>query len=127
LLIVANNIFTVNEEGISLSFIKYQKENSKKGVSSKTIGINRKGRFAFYKPVVERYLQEAGYVELYFDPDTKKVGILPTIEPTLDAFKIQGKTTKMIIAKKFLNRFQIPIEDRRYEFLYENGMLVVQL
>lgn len=110
-----------------MSFIKYQKEKSKKGVSSKTIGVNRKGRFAFYKPVVEKYLLDADYVELYFDPESKKVGILPLNEPSLDAFKIQGKTTKMVVAKKFLNRFQIPIEDRRYEFALENGMLTLQL
>lgn len=110
-----------------MGFIKYQKENSKKGISSKTIGINRKGRFAFYKPVVEKYLQDINQVELYFDPETKKVGILPIDEPTADSFKIQGKTTKMIVAKKFLNRFQIPVEDRRYDFNFENGMLVIQL
>ncbi|HBE80574.1 MAG TPA: hypothetical protein DDW65_22735 [Firmicutes bacterium] len=110
-----------------MSFIKYQKEKSKKGISSKTIGINRKGRFAFYKPVVEKHLQNIDYVELYFDPETKKVGILPLDEPTADCFKIQGRTTKMIVAKKFLNRFQIAVEDRRYDFAAENGMLIVQL
>ena len=110
-----------------MGFVKYQKENNKKGISSKTIGINRKGRFAFYKPVVEKYLQNINHIELYFDPDTKKVGILPTPEPTSDSFKIQGKTTKMIVAKKFLNRFQISVDDRRYDFTVENGMLVIQL
>lgn len=110
-----------------MAFIKYQKEKSKKGVSSKTIGINRKGRFAFYKPVVEKHFHDANYVELYFDPGAKKVGILPLTEPTADSFRIQGKTTKMIVAKKFLNHFQIPIEDRRYNFMAENGMLIVQL
>lgn len=110
-----------------MAFVKYQKEKSKKGVSSKTIGINRKGRFAFYKPVVEKHFQNATWVELYFDPNTKKVGILPLNEPTSDSFRIQGKTTKMIVAKKFLNHFQISIEDRRYNFVSENGMLIVQL
>jgi hypothetical protein len=110
-----------------LGFVKYQKENIKKGISAKTIGINRKGRFAFYKPVVEKYLQNMNHIELYFDPETKQVGIMPSPEPTQDSFKIQGKTTKMIIAKKFLNRFQISVEDRRYDFSVENGMLIVQL
>jgi hypothetical protein len=110
-----------------VGFVKYQKENIKKGISAKTIGINRKGRFAFYKPVVEKYLQNINHLELYFDPETKKVGILPLSEPTSDSFKIQGKTTKMIVAKKFLNRFQISVEDRRYDFTVENGMLVIQL
>jgi hypothetical protein len=55
------------------------------------------------------------------------MGILPVSEPTPDSFKIQGQTTKMVVAKKFLNRFQIPVEDKRYEFEYEDGMLVVQL
>lgn len=110
-----------------MGFVKFQKEISKKGVSGKTIGINKKGRFAFYKPVIEKYFQNANHVELFYDPDTKKVGILPSPTPTLDSFKIQGKTTKMIVAKKFLNRFQLTIEDRRYDFSYEDGMLIIQL
>ncbi len=110
-----------------MGFIKYQKEKSKKGISSKTIGINRKGRFAFYKPVVEKFFEKAEYVELYYDPETKKIGVLPLTEPSPDCFKIQGRTTKMIVAKKFLNRFQIQIEDRRYDFVPENNMLIVQL
>lgn len=110
-----------------MGFVKYQKENIKKGISSKSIGINHKGRFAFYKPVVEKYLQNINHIELYFDPETKKVGILPALDATPDSFKIQGKTTKMIVAKKFLNRFQISVEDRRYDFSVENGMLIVQL
>jgi hypothetical protein len=110
-----------------LGFIKFQKEKPKKGATSKTIGINRKGRFAFYKPVIEKYFDNISFVELFFVPDEKKVGILPVKEPTPDAFKIQGQTTKMVVAKKFLNRFQIPIEDKRYEFDYEDGMLIIQL
>jgi hypothetical protein len=110
-----------------MAFIKYQKESSKKGISSKTIGINRKGRFAFYKPVVENFLKDYEYVELFYDPETNKIGILPVTESTHDSFKIQGKTTKMVIAKKFLNRFKISIEDRRYEFATEDDMLVIKL
>jgi hypothetical protein len=110
-----------------VAFVKYQKEKAIKRVSSKTVGINGKGRFAFYKPVVEKYFQNANYVELFFDPNEKKLGILPVAEPTADSFRIQGKTTKMIVAKRFLNHFQISIEDRRYSFEPENEMLVVQL
>lgn len=110
-----------------MSFIKYQKEKSKKGISSKTIGINHKGRFAFYKPVVEKFLAESTFIELYYDPEANKIGILPIYEATPDSFRVQGKTTKMIVAKKFINRFQIPVEDRRYDFAFENGMLIIQL
>jgi len=110
-----------------MSFIKYQKDKSKKGISAKTIGINRKGRFAFYKPVVQNFFKNCDYVEMFFDPETKKIGILPIQKQTFDSFKIQGKTTKMVIAKKFLNRFQIPVDDRRYEFAIEDEMLVIRL
>jgi len=110
-----------------VAFLKYQKEKPKKGISSKTIGLNKKGRFAFYKPVVENFLNDINHVELFFDPETKKIGILPVPEETYDSFKIQGKTTKMVIAKKFIKRFNIPIEDRRYEFSYEDGMLTIQV
>lgn len=110
-----------------MGFIKYQKEKLKKGISAKTIGINHKGRFAFYKPVVEKFFNNCDYVELFFDPETKKIGIMPVNAESYDSFKIQGKTTKMVIAKKFLNRFKICIEDRRYEFTNEDGMLTIQL
>ncbi len=110
-----------------MGFVKYQRKYVKKGVSAKTIGINNKGRFAFYKPVVEKYLQDKSHIELFYDPETKKVGVLPTAEPTPDSFRIQGLTTKMIVAKKFLNRFQIAVENRRYDFTVENEMLVISL
>ncbi|NLY73792.1 MAG: hypothetical protein GX075_00610 [Firmicutes bacterium] len=110
-----------------MAFIKFQKEKPKKGATSKTIGVNRKGRFAFYKPVVEKYFNDKKHVELYFDPDENKIGILPVSEPTPDSFKIQGQTTKMVVAKKFLNRFQIPVEDKRYEFEHQDGMLIIKL
>jgi hypothetical protein len=110
-----------------MGFIKFQKEKTPKGLSAKTIGINSKGRFAFYKPVVEKYLQNVNHIELFYDPETEKVGILPTQEPTSDSFKIQGLTTKMIIAKKFLKRFRISVENRRYDFCEDNGMLVIPL
>ena len=110
-----------------MSFLKYQKQQSKKEISSRTIGINRKGRFVLYKPVVQNYLQESSHVELFYDATSKKMAILPLPEPSSDSFKIQGKTTKMVIAKKFLNRFQIAVEDRRYDFQVDNGMLIIQL
>lgn len=110
-----------------MAFVKYQKEKAKKGISANSIGINNKGRFAFYKQVVEKYLVNVSYVELFYDPDQRKIGILPKKEASADSFRIQGKTTKMIVAKKFLNRFQITPENRRYEFGNENGMLVIKL
>ena len=110
-----------------MGFIKFQKEKTQKAKTAKTIGINSKGRFAFYKPVVEKYLQNVNHIELYYDPKTEKIGILPIQEPTSDSFKIQGLTTKMIIAKKFLKHFRISVEDRRYDFSEDNGMLIISL
>jgi hypothetical protein len=110
-----------------MAFIKYCKEKSKKGSSDSTIGINTKGRFAFYKPVVQKYLAEKGYIELLYDPDNHLIGIVPLTDATENAFRIQGKTTKMVIAKKFLNKFKIQIENKRYEFQEENEMLVIQV
>lgn len=110
-----------------MGFVKFQKENVKKGNSSNTIGLNRKGRFAFYKPVVEKYLANVEFVELFYDPENAKIGILPVAAYSHDAFRIQGKTTKMIVAKKFFNRFKITVENRRYEFSADNGMLTIKL
>jgi hypothetical protein len=112
-----------------MAFVKYERLHVQRGVSSRTIGISKKGRFAFYKPVITKHFNEAEHVELYFDPEKKHIGILPVTEPTDDSFKIHGKSTKMVIAKKFLNKFNIPIEDRRYEFDIsdDDHMMVVRL
>lgn len=111
-----------------MAFIKYHKEKTKKGSSTKTVGINRKGRFVFYKPIIQKYFSDHHYVDLYYDPETRKMGIMPLKDPSTDSFKIQGKTTKMVIAKKFMNRFQITVEDKRYDFtVNDDGMLIIQL
>jgi hypothetical protein len=110
-----------------MAFVKFKKEKNRGKLSAKTIGINEKGRFAFYKPVVSNHFREKEHVELFYDMERNKIGILPVDEGTNDSFKLQGKTTKMVIAKKFLNRFKIPVENRRYEFEIENDMIVVNL
>jgi hypothetical protein len=111
-----------------MAFIKYCKDGrNKKRSSDCTIGINEKGRFAFYKPVVQKHLQGADYVELLFDPEDRQIGIVPLASATTDALRIQGKTTKMIIAKKFLNKFNINVENRRYEFKNDGQMIVIKI
>jgi hypothetical protein len=111
-----------------MGFVKYQKETkSNKAITSKTIGINEKGRFAFYKPIIKEFLQDKPFVELYYDPENKNIGIKPISEFTPNAFKLQGKTTKMIVAKKFLKQFNILVKNTRYTFNHENEMLIIQL
>lgn len=111
-----------------MSFIKYQKEKRGiKSITSKTIGINEKGRFAFYKPILKEFIKNKQFVELYYDPENKSIGIKPILESTPNAFKLQGKTTKMIVAKKFLKQFNILIKNNRYEFNTENEMLIISL
>jgi hypothetical protein len=110
-----------------VAFVKYCKGKSNKRSSDCTIGINQKGRFAFYKPVVQKYLQGADYVELLFDPEDRQIGIVPLAKATADALPIQGKTTKMVIAKKFLNKFNINIENKRYEFSNDGQMIIIKI
>jgi hypothetical protein len=111
-----------------MSFIKYQKEKKRlNAITSKTIGINEKGRFAFYKPILKEFIKDKLYVELYYDSENKNIGIKPISEFTPNAFKLQGKTTKMIVAKKFLKQFNILVKNNRYEFNTENEMLIISL
>jgi hypothetical protein len=110
-----------------MSFVKYQKEKARQKGVTNSIGISRKGRFAFYKQVIQKHFNNAEYVEFFYDNKENKIGILPTIEPSTDSFKIQGVTTKTVTAKKFINRFQIPVEDRRYNFDFKDGMIIIQL
>jgi hypothetical protein len=111
-----------------VAFIKYCKDRTNQKRSSYcTIGINEKGRFTFYKPVVQKYLQGADYVELLFDPEDRQIGIIPLVDATADALRIQGRTTKMIIAKKFLNKFNINIENKRYEFTNDGQMIIIKI
>jgi hypothetical protein len=111
-----------------MGFIKYQKESKgAKSITAKTIGISDKGRFAFYKPIFEKFLKDKPFVELYYDLENNKIGIKPVSELTPSAFRLQGNTTKMIVAKKFLKQFNISVTKNRYEFNDENEMLVIPL
>ncbi len=110
-----------------MGFVKYQKAKGRIKNPTNTIGISVEGRFSFYRPVVKKYFEGINYVELFHDPDGQKIGILPLVEPSKDSFRIQGRTTKMIVAKRFLKKFGIPVENKRYAFAEENGMLVIEL
>ncbi len=111
-----------------MGFVKYQKEKKDtRSITANTIGINNKGRFAFYKPTFEKFLKDKPFIELYYDPEDKKIGIKPVAEFTPNAFRLQGNITKMIIAKKFLKQFNISVTKNRYEFNDENEMLVISL
>jgi hypothetical protein len=112
-----------------MAFIKYQKEQQPVSQYKNTIGINHKGQFVFYKSVVQNYLNNVRYVELLFDPEEQKIGILLLNKVTENAIRIHGKTTKMIIAKKFLKKFNINIKDKRYEFKSDDNeqMLIIKI
>lgn len=110
-----------------MGFVKFEKENPKKSITTNTIGINSKGRFAFYKQIVEGILKDINYVELYYDPENKIIGIKPINDSNPNTFKIQGKTTRMIVAKKFLNRFQISVNQTRYQFTQEDDMILIPI
>jgi hypothetical protein len=111
-----------------MGFVKYQKKpKNTRSITVNTIGINDKGRFAFYKPIFEKFLKDKPFIELYYDPENKQIGIKPVSELTPGAFKLQGNITKMIVAKKFLKQFNISVTKNRYEFNDENEMLVISI
>ena len=96
------------------------------------VSIWKKGTIAFTKAAEEQYgIKQYRYASLYFDPDTRKIGIKLTNDRSRpkDVFKITpGKSNLVITAPQFFIKFKLSTEKtKRYEILEEDDMLVIKL
>jgi len=93
-----------------MTFIKFDKRGAKIYKNEPSITITRMGIFSIGKLAYEKYFTDRKYVILYYDPESKIIGLQPTNESTPEAHTIRvfpsGKAISFS-AKPFLDFFGI--------------------
>jgi hypothetical protein len=93
----------------------------------KKIHILENGKIAFSKEAVSD-LYPHHCIDLYYDADEKKIKLEPLDDYGFDnSFKLKGLLNLFIAAKDFFEHFEIPIPVGEYEYILDQGMLIVQL
>jgi hypothetical protein len=95
--------------------------------SGEKIHILENGKIAFSKEAVSD-LYPHHYIDLYYDPDEKKIKLEPLNDYGSDSsFRLKGLFNLYIAAKDFFEHFEIPISGGEYDYTLDHGMLIVQL
>lgn len=117
-----------------MNWVKFERSDMLRDrADTPEVSIWKKGTIAFTKAAEEQYgIKQYRYASLYFDPDTRKIGIKLTNDRSRpkDVFKITpGKSNLVITAPQFFKKFKLSTEKtKRYEILLEeDGMLVIKL
>ena len=108
-------------------------------VSSKEpcVTISKAGLMLFNVSSVSEYIKDNKYVKLYYDADTKRIGVKLLTEKEINVVTItKGKNTNrnsaILSIKSFLNLYKINYQDQQLRGLSCEmdsalGMLIVQL
>ena len=106
-------------------YIKKSKPNYKRADKVK---FTHNGKIIFYVGMYKKYLPEVSHVELYWNNNTRQVGIRPLEETTDNSFALHGKTTKSITCSGFFKAFDIKLQDKYelHSFVVEDGLLKIQ-
>lgn len=116
-----------------MNWVKFERSDMLRDrADTPEVSIWKKGTIAFTKAAEEQYgIKQYRYASLYFDPDTRKIGIKLTNDRSRpkDVFKITlGKSNLVITAPQFFKKFKLSTEKtKRYEILEEDDMLVIKL
>lgn len=116
-----------------MNWVKFERSDMLRDrADTPEVSIWKKGTIAFTKAAEEKYgIKQYRYASLYFDPDTRKIGIKLTNDRSRpkDVFKItQGKSNLVITAPPFFKKLKLSTEKtKRYEILEEDDMLVIKL
>jgi hypothetical protein len=114
--------------------VRFEKTNIRtKNKIGKKIGIRKNGQIVIYNAALPDFTHNENKIfmpdaELYFDPETRQIGIKPVMDSD-SSIPVKGANTKIICAKKFFNRFDVnPLNVYgRYDYIVHNGMLIIQL
>src|SRR5712692_3591045 len=116
-----------------MGFELYKKQRASS--DEETVSISSVGIITFSPALVEKHLSDLGFVELYYDQQSKKIGVKPVKTETEYAYKLveQGKR-KAVSGSGFLNNYKIiektndrfkPVSD--IEVKFEMEMLVFKV
>lgn len=92
----------------------------------------KNGEMRFSREAVRKFeLEKYQYVELYFDGETQRLGIVPVEAKTADALKLRrGRTGTLVRVEGILAKHGIILPEKTEKRLSrdsESGMLTVQL
>jgi hypothetical protein len=109
-------------------FQLYIKNGSKHNNRADRIKFTHNGKIVFYVGMYKKYLPEAKYVELYWNNNTRQIGIRPVEEITDNSFALQGKTTRYVTCRGFFKAFDIKMENKceLHSFAIEDGLIKIQ-
>lgn len=94
------------------------------------IKINENYQIVLSHSLIKNYCKGIQYVELYYDSETKQIGIKPLLEKTPHSFCISGTTTRKITAKRFFEYYSIPLpskENWSRKVNFKDGILIFDL
>lgn len=111
-------------------FELYKKQRAAK--ETKTVTISSAGVISISPDLTHEYLEDVKYVELYFDSNTKKVGIKPIRTETQYSFQVirpaNGKRAA-VSGRGFLTSYKLGVEKghikpQKHPAEFDNGMIV---
>lgn len=117
-----------------MAFIEFKQKGTRIYKSEPTITITVRGTFSVAKLTYERYLLGFKYVRLFYDPERKVIGILPTNEKTDNACPIRvhgGGNTINIASKPFFDFWNIEYSMMKQKYVVsfndKEGMIEIDL
>lgn len=86
-------------------------------VGKSTIRILKNGNFSISAAAYEEWFHKSNYVELLFEPRTRKIGLKPRAKPTKASYKLrlspQGGGRRYVSGSQFLEKYGIDVRKAR--------------
>lgn len=100
-------------------------------VGKPSIRVLKNGNFSISATAYEKWFQKASYVELLFDPRTRKVGLRPRSKPTKATYKLrlspQGGNRRYVSGAQFLESLGANVRKARsFEAKWNAGQKLVE-
>ena len=103
-----------------MAFIEHKLRNSKIMAKAPSISITKRGEIIISKLLHEQTFRHHKYVKLFYDPERKMIGIMPSTRKK--DFPIHARASHIICAKSFMNYWKIPhSRTKKYETTVEQG------
>ena len=99
-------------------------------VGKPSIRVLKNGNFSISAAAYEEWFDGANYVELLFDPRSRKVGLRPRSKPTKATYKLrrspQGGNRRYVSGAQFLQSFGVDVRKaRNFEAKWSAGQRLV--
>ena len=114
-----------------MSFKKFTGSRSPGFRGEPTMTIYDRGMISFGRGVLEKYLKGFNFVHLFYEEETKKIGIKPVTEDDGQAFRVKldrtGKTGNFS-CRTFLDHFKIDwSQTRKYKTTWNEKTKMIEV